>query len=159
HGVGSRPVGARGTARPATTDPQPNNNPSRHRQRSALAFLAAGALAVPLLAGCSSDDEQSKPLAVQDIAAVGRDVVGEGGTLKMAVHAVPETLNTFQADAEAGTTRIAQAVLPSMFTIDAEGRPVRDPDYLESAKVIETEPRQVVLYKLNQQAVWSDGRE
>ncbi|MEV5845104.1 ABC transporter family substrate-binding protein [Streptomyces sp. NPDC051985] len=168
HGVGSRPVGARdriecaataARARPATTDPQPNHNPSRHRQRSALAFLAAGALAVPLLAGCSSDDEQSKPLAVQDVAAVGRDVVAEGGTLKMAVDAVPETLNTFQADADAGTTRIAQAVLPSMFTIDAEGRPVRDPDYLESAKVIETEPRQVVLYKLNQQAVWSDGRE
>ncbi|MFJ9564333.1 ABC transporter family substrate-binding protein [Streptomyces fuscichromogenes] len=158
-GAGQRPEGARGTARPATTAPQPSNGPSRRHQRSALAFLAAGALAVPLLAGCGSDDEGSKPLAAQDIAAVARSSVAEGGTLKMAVDAVPETLNTFQADADAGTTRVAQAVLPSMFTTDAEGRPVRNPDYLESAKVIETEPRQVVLYKLNQQAVWSDGRE
>ncbi|MFG3018567.1 ABC transporter family substrate-binding protein [Streptomyces sp. NPDC048254] len=133
--------------------------PGRSAVMRSVTFLTAGALAVPFLAGCGSDDEGSKPLAGQDIAAVTRDAVAEGGTLKWAVDAVPETLNTFQADADAGTTRVAQAVLPSMFTIDATGRPVRDPDYLESAKVIETEPRQVVLYKLNQQAVWSDGRE
>ncbi|MEU9408380.1 ABC transporter family substrate-binding protein [Streptomyces sp. NPDC048281] len=173
HGVGhSAPSGARGSvesaaaaawARSATTAPQPNDSgTSRRHQRTAthaVALLAAGALAVPLLAGCGSDDEASKPLAGQDIVPVARDAVAEGGTLKMAVDAVPETFNTFQADADAGTTRVAQAVLPSMFTIDATGKPVRNPDYLESAKVIETEPRQVVLYKLDQQAVWSDGRE
>ncbi|MFI8238276.1 ABC transporter family substrate-binding protein [Streptomyces sp. NPDC085866] len=123
------------------------------------AFLTAGALAASLLAGCGSDEEPSRPLAGQDIDLVARDKVAEGGTLKWAVDAVPETLNTFQADADAGTTRVAQAVLPSMFRLDAAGRPVANPAYLESAKVIETEPRQVVLYKLNQQAVWSDGRE
>ncbi|MEV7686102.1 ABC transporter family substrate-binding protein [Streptomyces bungoensis] len=123
------------------------------------AFLTAGALVVPLLAGCGSDEKPSKPLAGQDIAAVTRDKVASGGTLRWAVDAVPETLNTFQADADAGTTRVAQAVLPSMFRLDANGRPAANPAYLESAKIIETEPRQVVLYKLNQQAVWSDGRE
>src|ERR1043165_1332208 len=46
-----------------------------------------------------------------------------------------------------------------MFRIDAQGRPARDADYPEKAEVIKTEPKQVVLYKLNQQAVWSDGRE
>jgi peptide/nickel transport system substrate-binding protein len=46
-----------------------------------------------------------------------------------------------------------------MFRMDASGRPERNADYLESAKVVDTEPKQVVLYKLNQQAVWSDGRE
>ncbi|MFI2759485.1 ABC transporter family substrate-binding protein [Streptomyces echinatus] len=156
-------------ARPATTGPRahdgtarcPRPSPSRtprHFRRS-LAFLTAGALAVPLLSGCGSDEQPSKPLAGQDIAPVARDLVADGGTLKWAVDALPETLNTFQADADAGTGRIAQAVLPSMFRLDADGRPVANPAYLESAKVIETEPRQVVLYKLNQQAVWSDGRE
>ncbi|MEU1406410.1 ABC transporter family substrate-binding protein [Streptomyces sp. NPDC005728] len=124
-----------------------------------VAFLTAGVLAVPLLAGCGSDEKPSRPLAGQDIDLVARDQVAAGGTLKWAVDAVPETLNTFQADADAGTTRVAQAVLPSMFRLDADGRPVANPAYVESAKVIETEPRQVVLYKLNQQAVWSDGRE
>ncbi|MEU5596363.1 ABC transporter family substrate-binding protein [Streptomyces sp. NPDC020298] len=124
-----------------------------------VAFLTAGALAMPLLGGCGSDDDTSAPLAGQDIASAARAKIADGGTLRWAVDDVPETLNTFQADADAGTTRVAQAVLPSMFRLDAAGRPVRNPDYLEEAKVIETEPRQVVLYRLNQQAVWSDGRE
>ncbi|MFD8805136.1 ABC transporter family substrate-binding protein [Streptomyces sp. NPDC059597] len=125
----------------------------------AVTFLTAGALAVPLLSGCGSDDKADRPLAPQDIALAARTQVAEGGTLKWAVDAVPQTLNTYQADADTGTTRVAQAVLPSMFRLDANGAPEADPAYLESAKVIETEPRQVVLYKLNQQAVWSDGRE
>ncbi|MFF7051951.1 ABC transporter family substrate-binding protein [Streptomyces griseorubiginosus] len=124
-----------------------------------VAFLTAGALAVPALAGCSSEDTASKPLAEQDIAPAARDQVADGGTLHWAVDALPETLNTFQADANATTATVAQAVLPSMYRLDANGRPQVNPDYLESAKVVETEPKQVVLYKLNQQAVWSDGRE
>lgn len=124
-----------------------------------VAFLTAGALAVPVLTGCGSHDEAGRPSAGQDIAPAARDLVADGGTLRWAVDTLPETLNTFQADADAGTTRVAQAVLPSMFRLDQNGHPVRNPEYLESAKVVETEPRQVVLYKLNQQAVWSDGRE
>ncbi|MFF1440507.1 ABC transporter family substrate-binding protein [Streptomyces sp. NPDC058295] len=124
-----------------------------------VAFLTAGALAVPLLSGCGSADEAGKPLARQDIAPAGRAQIAEGGTLRWAVDTVPETFNTFQSDADATTTRVAQAVLPSMYRLDATGRPQRDSDYLESAKVVDTEPKQVVLYKLNQQAVWSDGRE
>lgn len=124
-----------------------------------VAFLTAGALAVTTLAACSSEDEAGKPLAGQDIAPVGRDLVADGGTLNWAVDDVPETLNTFQSDADDTTTRVAQAVLPAMFRLDAQGRPQRDADFLESAKVVDTEPKQVVLYKLDQQAVWSDGRE
>ncbi len=124
-----------------------------------VAFLTAGVLAVPALAGCSSEDPAGKPLAGQDIASASRARIADGGTLRWAVDSVPETLNTFQSDADATTRRVAEAVLPSMYRIDESGRPVRNPDYLESAEVVETEPKQVVLYKLNQQAVWSDGRE
>ncbi|MFF9023588.1 ABC transporter family substrate-binding protein [Streptomyces eurythermus] len=156
--AGQRPAGAR----PATIRPRPHRTASRPLGRGALrsaAFLTAGALAVPLLAGCGEDEKPPAPLAGQDIAPAARSLVADGSTLKWAVDALPETLNTFQADADAGTGRVAQAVLPSMFRLDANGRPVANPAYLESAEVIETEPRQVVLYKLNQQAVWSDGRE
>ncbi|MFJ3983318.1 ABC transporter family substrate-binding protein [Streptomyces fungicidicus] len=125
-----------------------------------VALLTAGLLAVPALAGCGSgDDPAGEPLAGADIAPADRARIAEGGTLRWAVDTVPDTLNTFQSDADATTTRIAQAVLPSMFRMDTRGRPVRNPDYLESAEVVDTEPKQVVLYKLNQQAVWSDGRE
>ncbi|MFI6276000.1 ABC transporter substrate-binding protein [Streptomyces sp. NPDC050988] len=124
-----------------------------------VAFLTAGVLAVPALAGCSEKDPAGKPTAGQEIAPAERGQITDGGTLHWAVDALPETLNTFQADADAATSKVAGAVLPSMYRLDANGRPQRNPDYLESAKVVDREPRQVVLYKLNQQAVWSDGRE
>lgn len=124
-----------------------------------VAFLTAGALAVPLLSACSEEDPAGKPVAGQDIAPATRDLIADGGTLRWAVDAVPETLNTFQADADAATSRVAGAVLPSMYRLDQNGRPQVNTDYLETAKVAEREPKQVVLYKLNQQAVWSDGRE
>ncbi|MEU4980604.1 ABC transporter family substrate-binding protein [Streptomyces sp. NPDC021969] len=124
-----------------------------------VAFLTAGVLAVPALAGCTSEDPAGKPLAEQDVAAAARARISDGGTLRWAVDSVPDTLNAFQSDADATTTRVAQAVLPSLYRMDETGSPVRNPDYLESAEVVDTEPKQVVVYKLNQQAVWSDGRE
>ncbi|MEU8463687.1 ABC transporter family substrate-binding protein [Streptomyces sp. NPDC029003] len=130
------------------------------RTRRSLALLTSGVLALPLLAGCGAGDEEGGPAAAgPDIAVTARDRVADGGVLRWAVDALPETLNTFQADADATTSRIAGAVLPQLFVLDAKGRPVANPDYLEKAEVVEREPKQVVLYKLNQKAVWSDGRE
>ncbi|MEU9147141.1 ABC transporter substrate-binding protein [Streptomyces sp. NPDC048349] len=130
------------------------------RRRRSLALLTSGVLALPLLTGCGAGDDEGGPAAAgPDIAATARDKVADGGVLRWAVDSLPQTLNTFQADADATTTRIAGAVLPQLFVLDAKGRPVANPDYLEKAEVVEREPKQVVLYKLNQQAVWSDGRE
>lgn len=125
-----------------------------------VALLTSGVLALPALAGCSSgDDEAGTVTAPQDIGAAARPQIADGGTLRWAVDALPQTLNVFQADADAATTRITGAVLPSLFTLDERGRPQRNPDYLERAEIVQREPKQVVLYKLNQKAVWSDGRE
>ncbi|MEV3989328.1 ABC transporter family substrate-binding protein [Streptomyces sp. NPDC049837] len=136
-----------------------SRGPRSRTLRSAV-LLTTGVLAVSVLSGCSSPEEESDAKAVpQDIAPAGRDKVADGGTLRWAVDTTPTTLNAFQADADATTARVTQAVLPSLFTLDERGRPQRNPDYLESAEVVEREPKQVVLYKLNQQAVWSDGRE
>lgn len=130
------------------------------RRRRSLALLTSGVLALPLLAGCGAGEDEGGPVAAgQDIATTTRDKVADGGVLRWAVDALPGTLNTFQADADATTGRIAGAVLPQLFVLDSKGRPVANPDYLEKAEVVEREPKQVVLYKLNQQAVWSDGRE
>ncbi|MCB5181089.1 ABC transporter substrate-binding protein, partial [Streptomyces antimicrobicus] len=130
-----------------------------HRRRSSLALLTSGVLALPLLAGCGTEDDGGPVAAGPDIAATAREKVADGGVLRWAVDSLPQTLNTFQADADATTTRIAGAVLPQLFVLDAKGQPVANPDYLEKAEVIAREPKQVVLYKLHQQAVWSDGRE
>ncbi|MFI2346806.1 ABC transporter family substrate-binding protein [Streptomyces sp. NPDC019443] len=129
------------------------------RTLRSVALLTSGVLALPVLSGCSSGEPDTGKAAAQDIAAAGRDLVADGGTLRWAIDALPTTLNAFQADADAATTRIAGAVLPSLFILDRSGRPQRNPDYVESAEVVKREPKQVVLYKLNQEAVWSDGRE
>ncbi|MFE9815018.1 ABC transporter family substrate-binding protein [Streptomyces sp. NBC_00236] len=131
------------------------------RKRRSLALLTTGVLTLPVLAGCSSggDEATSAVITPQDIASAARAQVAEGGTVNWAIDAMPATLNAFQADADSATTRITGALLPTLFPLDAKGRPQLNPDYLESAKVVETEPKQVVLYRLNQQAVWSDGRE
>lgn len=131
------------------------------RKRRSLALLTTGVLTIPVLAGCSSGGEEATSAVVtpQDIASAARAQVAEGGTVNWAIDAMPATLNAFQADADSATTRITGALLPTLFPLDAKGRPQLNPDYLESAKVVETEPKQVVLYRLNQQAVWSDGRE
>ncbi|MFD9357649.1 ABC transporter family substrate-binding protein [Streptomyces sp. NPDC060031] len=130
------------------------------RRRRSLALLTSGVLALPLLAGCGAGEDEGGPAAAgQDIATTTRDKVADGGVLRWAVDTLPDTLNTFQADADATTNRIAGAVLPQLFVLDAKGRPVANPDYLEKAEVVAREPKQVVVYKLNQQAVWSDGRE
>ncbi|MDX3516736.1 ABC transporter family substrate-binding protein [Streptomyces scabiei] len=139
--------------------PIPHDRVRPRALRRTLAFLAAGVLTVPVLSGCSEEDPAGRPVAGQDIAPAARDLVADGGSLRWAVDAVPETLNTFQSDADPTTARVAGAVLPSMYRLDASGRPQLNTDYLESAKVVEREPRQVVLYKLHQEAVWSDGRE
>ncbi|WP_103531145.1 ABC transporter family substrate-binding protein [Streptomyces sp. SM11] len=129
------------------------------RKRRSVALLTTGVLTIPVLAGCSSGSEETSRGVPQDIAPAAREAVADGSTVNWAVDALPATFNAFQADADSATTRITGALLPSLFPMDRSGQPKLNPDYLESAKVIEREPKQVVLYKLNQQAVWSDGRE
>ncbi|PZT76454.1 MULTISPECIES: ABC transporter family substrate-binding protein [unclassified Streptomyces] len=131
------------------------------KRRRLPALLTAGVLTLPVLAGCGSGGDKTAAVAVvpQDVARAARAQVADGGRVTWAIDALPSTLNAFQADADSATTRITGALLPTLFPLDARGRPRINPDYLESAKVTETEPRQVVVYRLNQQAVWSDGRE
>ncbi|MEU4128744.1 ABC transporter substrate-binding protein [Streptomyces wuyuanensis] len=132
----------------------------RSRALRSVALLTSGVLVLPVLAGCTSEEGGSEAVAVPaDIGHAGRNQVEQGGTLRWAVDSVPTTLNAFQADADAATARVAGAVLPSLFTLDQRGRPQLNPDYLESAELVDREPKQVVLYKLNQEAVWTDGRE
>ncbi|MGW3011019.1 ABC transporter family substrate-binding protein [Streptomyces sp. NPDC001219] len=129
------------------------------RRRRCAALIAAGALLpLPALAGCSEDSRGASAAASQDIAPAPRGELKNGGTLRWAVDAMPGTLNAFQSDADATTARIAGAVLPSMFTIDASGRPQRNADFLDAADVSARDPKQVVTYKINPKARWSDGR-
>jgi peptide/nickel transport system substrate-binding protein len=143
----------------------PRHRPAtrRPRARRPVALLTTGVLALPVLTGCGGSGDEQATGAVKavaaDLAAAQREQVADGGTLGWAVDTLPATFNAFQADADTTTARIAGAVLPALFVLDDAGRPQRNPDFLEDASIIEREPKQVVLYKINQQAVWSDGRQ
>ncbi|MEU8822570.1 ABC transporter family substrate-binding protein [Streptomyces sp. NPDC048636] len=129
------------------------------KRRCALLLAAGVMLPLPVvLTGCSSDEEGAPPPASRDIATASRARMAGTGTLRWALDTTPKTFNAFQSAADTGTERVAGAVLPSLYTLDARGKPQRDPDFLESADVTSTEPKQVVVYKLNSKAVWSDGR-
>ncbi|ARF57223.1 ABC transporter family substrate-binding protein [Streptomyces gilvosporeus] len=130
------------------------------RRRRCAALIAAGVLLpLPVLAGCSGDDASDAAAgASQDIAPAARERLKDGGTLRWAVDTMPGTLNAFQADADATTTRITGAVLPTLFTLDERGRPQRNADYLDAADITARDPKQVVTYKINPKARWSDGR-
>ncbi|MFG2302865.1 ABC transporter family substrate-binding protein [Actinacidiphila glaucinigra] len=122
--------------------------------RSATAVALAAVVAAS--AGCTAGKDD--PLAGTDLASAPRDGVRDGGTLRWAVDAAPGTLNAFQAGANETTSLVAGATLPAAFRLDGQGRPQLDTDLLRSAKVVRTEPQQIVSYQLNPKAVWSDGR-
>ncbi|MEV7597779.1 ABC transporter family substrate-binding protein [Kitasatospora sp. NPDC089797] len=136
----------------------------RVRQLTAAAvalLLAAG------LGGCSDGPArgpsaapaQADPTAATgDVRPADRDAVRDGGTLRWALDGVPTTLNVYQRAAGADAALLAHALYPSLFRPDEHGRLVPDPDYLAGAE--STPPGQqpqVVTYRLNPHAVWSDG--
>ncbi|MEO3763043.1 ABC transporter family substrate-binding protein [Streptomyces sp. B5E4] len=129
---------------------------SLHSRRRYTAVLIAAGVTLPL-AGCDTSPGSAAGSA-HDVTAVSREQLRPGGTVRWAVDRAPETFNVFQADAGEATDRVAGAVLPRLFTLDAQGRPTADPDYLESADVEDRSPKQRVVYRLNPRAVWSDGR-
>ncbi|WP_243761479.1 ABC transporter substrate-binding protein, partial [Streptomyces sp. YIM 98790] len=123
------------------------------------ALLAAGALLLlPALSGCTGGrDGDAVPL--RSVADADRSALRSGGTATWAVDALPATLNSFQHEADRTTDLIAGAVLPMLFVLDEQGRPQLNPDYLRSAEITAREPKQTVVFTLNPEAEWSDGRK
>lgn len=147
---------------PARSDhPAPFGRPTRRPTgaRRAVALTVVGLLLPPLLAGCGGDGDEPTVVddAAQSLATAERAGLREGGRATWAVDALPATLNAYHFEADEVTERIAAASLPMLHTLDARGRPELNRDYLRSAEVVATEPRQRVVYTLNPDAVWSDG--
>ena len=137
--------------------------------RRRLAFVAALALAGSALAACgggsrksggeATDGAKGGPSATAyDINAVARDKVADGGTLRWPLEQIPPNLNYNEIDGTLkDTADIVYALMPMLFSFDAAGVPTVNKAYLESADITAKDPKQVVTYKLNPRAVWSDG--
>ena len=87
-----------------------------------------------------------------------RDKVQDGGKLVWPIDGYPANFNYNELDGtEKSTFDILDAIMPSVYDTDATGKPVFDKDYLAEEPKVEDGAQQVVTYKINPKAKWSDG--
>ncbi|MFJ9773829.1 ABC transporter family substrate-binding protein [Kitasatospora sp. NPDC101157] len=130
----------------------------------ATALAVAVALAVTACTsgggGPAGDVAKSEPPRQdsQDINAKPLDQVKDGGEVRLPLYQWITQWNPFQVDGRYGdAVEIMRALEPDLFTTDASGNFQPVADYLQEAKITSTSP-QVVTYKLNPKAKWSDGK-
>src|SRR5947207_5985625 len=130
----------------------------------AVSTLTASALSAchsggghPKLSGTATGGGGPSATAV-DINAVARDKVAEGGTLHWPLNQIPPNLNYNEVDGTlVDTTHVVDATLPELFSFDAEAVPSINRNYLEAAELTARDPKQIVTYRVNPKATWSDG--
>jgi peptide/nickel transport system substrate-binding protein len=125
--------------------------PGRRRRSGAHARRAAGAAAVVAalaLAGCAGGDEDAIPKPVP---------VEKGGTLNFGADQEPTGFNVNTSkDSGTAARSVTIQVLPASFHATPQFEPVLNSNLLESAELTETDP-QTVVYRIREEAVWSDG--
>lgn len=131
--------------------------------------LAVAVSAVLVLAGCGGSGDDGKSAAKTSTAApaVGSQQVNpqpasnvkQGGTLKLPIQQWISQWNPYQVDGTEGDgASIVAQVEPNIFSYDAQGVSQLNKDFVVSAAVTSTSP-QVITYKLNPKATWSDGKQ
>src|SRR5919202_6414225 len=144
----------------------PTENPVPNREEVAMNAYRAVALAVLALAavaaggcggGSGTSNEQTAIKAV-DINAQPRDKVADGGTLRWAIEQFSTQWNYNQVNGpESSTAAVIDGLMPHTFEADEKANLTPDKNYVLSWKLT-TKPRQVVTYRLNPKARWSDGK-
>ena len=110
------------------------------RRKRLITVLASFLVAAALLASCGSSPASNQRLSVA-----------------VDVGSIPGNLNgTLAVGSRAVTDQIDALILPRAFYMDATGNYVLDTRYVTSAEVVSVNP-QVVEYKINTKATWSDG--
>ncbi|MFD0279146.1 ABC transporter family substrate-binding protein [Kitasatospora sp. NPDC127111] len=140
-----------------------SSTPARHLGRAAALALAVALAATACTSGgggsadTAAKSEPPRQGAI-DINAKAPELLKDGGEVRFPLYQWISQWNPFQVDGRYGdAVEIMRALEPELFTTDATGtfKPVTD--YLLEAKVTSTSP-QVVTYKLNPKAKWSDGK-
>jgi glutathione transport system substrate-binding protein len=138
-------------------------------KRRRMAALVAPVAALGLiLSACGSgssggnsglQDAGSNTVKSADINAMPVDQLKDGGDLKWPVDQLPDNWNYNQVDGTvADGAYMDGAILPYLFTQNADSTVALNKDYLTSAEVVSTDP-QVIEYKINPKAKWSNGRQ
>lgn len=136
----------------------------RTRSAKALGAIAMLSAAAMLFAGCaagntapSSTDSPAAALPTVDWDAADAGDVQDGGTLTLAVGALPVNYNNSQIDGnEVDTNTLLSPTQGGPLRITTDGGTEVNPDYASSVELTSEDP-QVVEIKLNPKAVWEDG--
>ncbi|MDL4818087.1 ABC transporter family substrate-binding protein [Actinomadura opuntiae] len=98
-------------------------------------------------------------LPASDVNPTPRDHVRNGGTLRWPLPEFPSQWNFNDVNGTKGSVeQVIQGVLPHLMRADEKAVPHPVPEYLRSVEVRRSGNGQVVTYRLNQDARWSDGR-
>ncbi|GAB3918179.1 peptide ABC transporter substrate-binding protein [Microlunatus endophyticus] len=112
--------------------------------KAAAALIIVGAV---MLAGCSTGSSKSASKSGND----------NGGSVTVSVVGAIEGFNYLKAGSNiVFTEQMMHGIWPDSFTPDPSLKSVMNSDLLESADLISKSP-QVVQYKINPKASWSDG--
>ena len=123
-----------------------------------LVFAACGGGGTKKESGEATNGKGGPSVTAYDINATPRDEVADGGQMSWPVTEIPPNLNYHHLDGTLrDTSDIMTALMPSLFIFDPESVPSVNKNYVESAELTATQPKQVVTYKFNSKAVWSDG--
>ncbi|GAA3808587.1 ABC transporter family substrate-binding protein [Sphaerisporangium flaviroseum] len=153
-----------GEPRPIAGAPSPVSALAGAGARPPVALALAVTMALALTScgsGRSGDPSSKKASAVKafDINPMPRDRVKDGGTLRWGLTEFPTQWNLNHVDGNlAEVKKIVDALMPAAFRSDEKASPTPNTDYVTDARVIATNPRQVVTYTLNRKARWSDGK-
>ncbi|WP_120337643.1 ABC transporter family substrate-binding protein [Cryobacterium soli] len=134
----------------------------RNTALAAVAVLSASALLLTACAPGNTATDTSSSGPAEELPSTAWTVadaadVSDGGTLNLAINAMPVNWNTYEVDGNEVDS--LNTILPTTggpFRIAEDGTPELNPDYAVSAEVISDDP-QVVEIKLNPDAVWEDG--
>ena len=130
--------------------------------RTAGVLVVLAALTGLVASGCASDDAGATstttgPLPATGWVAADRDDLADGGTLRLAVDALPPTYQLSSVDSvDSDDVVVASLFLPSFVSLTADGGWKADPDYATDVRLLSVDP-QVVEVQINPEAVWSDG--
>ncbi|MFD0630617.1 ABC transporter family substrate-binding protein [Catenulispora yoronensis] len=135
-----------------------------------VAILATAALAASACSssksgssGASSASTSANGKAIpaatsNDINAKDASSLKAGGTLTMAIDQYSSQWNIATNNGnELDSARVMSTMMPRLFHFDASGAATPNKDYLLSADESTASGKQVVTYKLNPKAKWSDG--
>ena len=129
-----------------------------HRTAGLLAVAVTAAVAIAGCGGGASSTGGDASLKASDINPQPREQVKEGGVIRWAIDEYPAQWNYNQLDgATQAAFLVTGALLPGTFVVNAEGELSVAKDYVTAAKVTASSPKQVVTYRLNKKAKWSDG--